>query len=122
MTTKAWLLRELQRDIDAAKVLDWPARTSREVYFPMKQREKPGVATGHHGARMMRAPRDSKPRERLLWESPTRGQPGDFRSCLVRSNPANSQGPCTRTAPAGRSATFCTDSISADGAGEAPRT
>jgi hypothetical protein len=66
--------------------------------------KKSGVATGRHGARTMRAPRDSKPRERLLWESPIMGQPGDFRSCLVRNGDLQSDQ--TRTAPAGRSATF----------------
>lgn len=55
----------------------------------------------------MRVPRVSKPRERLLGESPIKRQHGDFRSCRVRSNPAREvQGQCTRTEPAGRSATF----------------
>ena len=37
-------------------------------------------------------------------EPPTQRHHGSLGSCLVRSNPVVTQGPCTRTAPAGRSA------------------
>jgi hypothetical protein len=68
--------------------------------------EKSGVATGRQGAMPMIAPRDSKPRERLLWESPIMGQPGDFRSCLVGATLTRCGECWIPTCAAGRSRAF----------------